>query len=95
MWGQNPHPSKISLGGAPSGCLPGPPAPVKGAQFQVLTSGRPALPETLEVIETDGTWVHAKIVDSQVWYPGGDVWVNLATTLFGYVKVIGIPKLQQ
>jgi hypothetical protein len=72
-----------------------PPGLVKGAQFQILiSSGGGIGPETLEVIETDGTWVHAKIVQSGVWGQG-DIWVNLAATDFGYVKVIGIPKPPQ
>ena len=69
-----------------------PPGLVSGAQFQILINfGTGIYPETLEVIETDGTWVHAKVVRSQVWSLG-DVWVNLAATDFGYVKVIGVAK---
>jgi len=72
-----------------------PPGLVKGAQFQILiSSGGGIAPETLEVIETEGTWIHAKIVQSQVWGQG-DIWVNLAATDFGYVKVIGLPKPPQ
>lgn len=69
-----------------------PPGLVSGAQFQILINfGTGIYPETLEVIETDGTWVHAKVVRSQVWNQG-DIWVNLAATDFGYVKVVGATK---
>lgn len=72
-----------------------PPGLVKGAQFQILVSSGGGIgSETLEVIETDGTWCHAKIVRSQVWGQG-DIWVNLAATDFGYVNVIGLPKSPQ
>lgn len=69
-----------------------PPGLVKGAQFQILiSSGGGIGTETLAVIDTNGTWVHADVVNSNVWGKG-DIWVNLASTDFGYVNVIGKPQ---
>jgi hypothetical protein len=69
-----------------------PPGLVKGAQFQILiSSGGGIATETLEVMDTHGTWVHANVVQSQIWGKG-DVWVNLASTDFGYVNVVGTPQ---
>jgi hypothetical protein len=70
-----------------------PPGLVKGVQFNVLVhSGEGiAAVETLEVIETNGTWVHARVVQSSVWGKGGDIWVNLAATRFGYLNIVTTP----
>jgi hypothetical protein len=76
-----------------------PPGLVKGAQFEILTDR--GVTEKLEVIEIDGTWVHAKVVQSQYlsrateFGAEGAVWVNLGATLYGYVNVLGIPNPKQ
>jgi hypothetical protein len=65
-----------------------PPGLVKGRKFNILiSSGGGIATETLEVIDTSGSWVHANVVQSNIWGQG-DVWVNLASTDFGYVNVM-------
>lgn len=82
--------SALHVGSAAAAGSELPPGLQKGAEFQIaISSGGGIFPETLRVIETKGTWVHAEVVRSQLWK--GDVWVNLAATDFGYVNVVGNP----
>jgi len=68
-----------------------PPGLVKGAKFQIVLNAAVGVrTETLEVLDTHGTWVHAQVIESSVW-GNGEIWVNLTSVDFGYVNVIGNP----